>query len=276
MATRIDKKPEKWSDEELVQWALGDVITGRDVSGGQLAKEATKRFGLEDGLTVSEVQEQIVAENLVSDAEPTEAPESDVTPATAEAPAEAPQAAPAAVQEPVAPKAPPAPIPQVAAQAEPVQAQTLAKPQPEAPQEKYDVTRQIFEDQINRYLAAMKPGKAVSAKDGAATQVLLWRTIQMALGRPGSEFIAYFSRLMEVVNEHRQTTFHERYAFRFWEAIPLPVNERNNFERILNLMLTTCNPKTRSHALKQVDLQATLAGFPSTDVQQKVTDFYSI
>lgn len=270
---RINKVPEKWTEGELQLWAQDKVQATRGISGGAIAKEAAKRFGLEEGLNVAAIKERVKDMDIpAAESEPQEAPESapeetqeqnvgEDVPVEEERPEEPPEAT-----------AEPAAIPEVVTREVP-------EPQPAAPVEKpqeqgnKSVSRSIFDDQLQRYLKGMRPGSPIGARDGAKLQQVLYRTIQLTLNQEGSDFAGFYGDLLKTVKEHRDGAFHERYAFRFMDHVQLTPVERRNFERLLHLMITTCDPTTRKQALKQVDMTAAISGL-SQDVQQKLQEYY--
>tara|TARA_B100000929_G_scaffold275393_1_gene249276 strand:+ start:5388 stop:6119 length:732 start_codon:yes stop_codon:yes gene_type:complete len=241
MAKQVNKQPKNWSDEELVAWAIGDITPGKDITEEALAEEAFKRMGQEAG-SVDEAKEALRA--AVEE------------PATEEV-AEEPKAA-----EPV-PEPTPEPKP------EPAAVKEAPKPASDNP------SMRIVEENLEDYVARMKPGKAHTGNEGPVAQVKLYRTIQTVLRMEGSAFIQAYGYLLKVVNDHRKDVFDERYLFRYFDALALTSPERRNFERILNLLVTTCEPKLRSKSIKQVDLDATMEGFRNPEMHQRVVEFYN-
>lgn len=273
MADRINKTADQWTDEELIAWAKGEIKTGSKVSDSSVGKEATQRFGLEEG-DVATVKEQLAAQ-----ATPEEPVEEEGGTEVAEEPQASSVSETGAMEEEASDPettAPEASVPPTAEEDARVVNDAQTKPASEAPAPKLSPSRELFRDQLNRYVDAMSPGQVVGEKEGISNQVLLWRTIQNALNRQGSEFTSCFGEILEAVHRHRKGAFHERYVFRFWDALPLSTPERRNFERLLNLMMLTSDPATRAHTLRQVDMDATLHGFNDSDIHQKVVEFYSL
>ena len=135
---------------------------------------------------------------------------------------------------------------------------------------------------LEDYTEAMRPGKPITAENGAREQLKLWRAIQGVLTKNGSEFVKGWSDLLAYVAKHkrqdngRDGVFGERYIYRFFDNVRLSSGERRNFERMLNLILTTADPRSRQLTLKQVDLKSTLAGMADENVRQKVIGFYQV
>ncbi len=122
----------------------------------------------------------------------------------------------------------------------------------------------------------MAPGKPINTADGVNMQMMLWNTIKQMLNREGSEFVLHYSEFLRFIREHRKGAFSERYLYRFFEYLRLSSEERANFERLLNLMVITCDPAMRQLALRQVDLRSSLAGLPSEAQRQKIAAFYEL
>lgn len=133
-----------------------------------------------------------------------------------------------------------------------------------------------LDERIGDYVSHMQPSKPISSEEGVRQQTALWNAIKYVLGKTEGEFVAVYARLLEHVLEHRKTVFNERYVYRFFEHLRLSPNERRNFERMVNLMLATCDPKSRRLSLRQVNLPTTLAGFADNALQQRVIGFYTI
>lgn len=291
MSKRINKTPDKWTDEELRAWANNKAQAVRGITPANVADVAVERFGLGEDLSVEEVKAQVLATQEEVEEAPTEEPVAETAEESTEAPVEERNKDVPASKTPVAPVpevlSPDSPVKEVhvekrAEQPAPVaptvktRKEEPAKPVfvPSEPQGEKSVSRAIFDDQIQRYMEGMRPGKPVNARDGAKLQKILFNTIQVALNQTGSDFSAFYGELLRLVKEHRNGLFHERYVFRFMDTVQVVPAERRNFERMLNLMLTTCDPATRAHSLKQVDLPASINGLPQAQ-QQKLTEFYS-
>lgn len=137
------------------------------------------------------------------------------------------------------------------------------------------INLEALQRKLDLYLAEMTPGKPLEAERGMEMQLQLWKAIKDALKKEGSEFVAHYSTLLQTVHAHRRTgAFNERYVYRYFQNLRMPAAERRNFERMLNLMLTTADPSTRRLALRQINLPTTLSGFEDEGVRQRVTDYY--
>lgn len=135
---------------------------------------------------------------------------------------------------------------------------------------------QSLQARLQEYVREMKPGLPIENAKGAIQQKQLWGTIKFVLGQTGSEFVAMYAELLRVVAENRKGVFNERYVYRFMDQLAISSPERKNFERMLNLLMSTCDPKTRQFSLKQVDMRATLQGFADNNIQQRISGYYAV
>lgn len=135
---------------------------------------------------------------------------------------------------------------------------------------------QLIIDRLQDYATTMAPNAAVSAANGKAQQLNLWRVIQQVLKLEGSDFIKGYTLLLDFVAKHRNAHFSDRYIYRFFGDMAVSAIDRKNFNRLLNLMVATCDRATRRLGLEQVDLIRTLSEIRDSAVQQRITEFYQI
>lgn len=268
MSKTVEKLANQWTDEELILWGQGELVGNDIVTEEELAKEVFYRLGSTvpaDAENVVASAKQQIAE-LASDATTVAVEQPEPTP---EPVVEVKEEVPVAKEE--KPK-PPAPKP------------TPVKPTPAAPKSAFasapvqatkSAAELVLVDNLDEYVKKMAPGVSHVGNEGAAQQVKLFRTIQTVLRQEGAQFTRMFSELLAVVHRHRDTVFHERYLYRYFDAMALTSQERRNFERVLNLLITTANPATRGKATKQVDIDATMTGFKNPEMHQRVVGFYS-
>lgn len=144
------------------------------------------------------------------------------------------------------------------------------------PTDRTNVSLMALDERLKDYIEKMHPSTPVATDEGVRQQTALWNAFRFVLGKTDGEFVAVYARLLEHILAHRKTVFHERYVYRFFEHLRLSPTDRRNFERMLNLVLVTCDPKTRRLSLRQVNLHASLAGFADNALQQRVIGFYSV
>ena len=254
MSTRINKPASQWREEELHGWARGDIESGRAANEKQLAAILAKKLELEVGDDIAAFKEAAVEKIDGIEETAQEVPEEEAAPVEEKEESEVKEE----------PKA--APQPQ----------QTAAKQEPQFPGGQKSTTLMIIEDNLAKYVAKMRPGVAHQGNDGPATQVMLYRTIQTILRQKGTDFNFAFGEFLKVVHKHRKDVFNERYIFRYMDRLTLTPAERRNFERFVSLAMTVCDPATRSHTLKQVDVDATMEGFKDPDAHQRVVAFFQV
>lgn len=271
MSNRINKPINQWTEEQLVGWARGEIVAGRATTEKQLAATLAKKLNLEVGEDLDAFKAEAVAK---ADGGEAALQEPEVQEDAAEA-----EKAPEPVQEETKPEPAPEPAPTPAPTNTPPRGLTATVKQfdesPFAGGQK-STSLMIVEDNLAKYIDKMKPGAAHQGNEGPTTQVLLYRTIQTILRQKGSDFNFLFGELLKTVHKHRNTVFNERYVFRYMDRLSLTSSERRNFERFINMLLTVCDPATRSHTLKQVDVNATMEGFKDPDAHQRVVAFFQV
>lgn len=263
MSNMIKKDAAQWSNAELEKWANGELEAAKPLTERKLADEVIKRRQLEEGLSVSDVKAL-----LTGNVEPTSETEEPVTSETTEVPeeeVEKPQAEEAPVAETETPK-----------ENTPTKAPAVTK-MVSGGNEK-ELALEVIQQNLEDYITMMAPGRSHRGTEGPIQQVKLYRTVQMVLRQKGSTFHRAFGYLLDFVNQHRKGAFNELYIYRYFDSrqmkTSLPAGERKKFERILNLLITTCNPKTRSKTMEQVDIDATMESFRGPEMHQRVLGFY--
>lgn len=270
---QINKAPKHWSEEELLGWAQGENKAGRGINDQQLADSVKARFDFE-AENIDEVKAKLIETlGAEKEEESVDAPEEDTPEEIVEKEVEPkgetePKSAPE-------PEPEPEPKPEAAPRGETTSVQHVDEV-PFYTKGQKSTTLMIVEDNLKKYVDTMRPGVAHQGTQGPATQVMLYRTIQTVLRQSGGDFDFMFGQLLKTVHEHRKTVFNERYVFRYFDRLTLTNVERRNFERFLNMMLTVCDPATRSHAIKQVDIDATMEGFKDADAHQRVVAFFQV
>ena len=254
-----NKALKNWTDSDFIAWAKGELKVTQPLNDQNVAESVFKQFGLKAG-TVDEAKTAVLSK------QPTQP-----------IPAEQPPEKPVNEQQPPVKETPP--VDTEPKNSEPPPSQTPSqKKQPATPKQSLshsNPTAKIILENLDQYIKAMKPGVAHHGNDGPSQQVRLFRTIQSVLRQTGPDFNALFGELLRLINEHRQDVFHERYLFRYFDTLSLTNRERKNFERILSLLIDTCDPKFRSKAFQRVDINAVMEGFNDTEVHQRVMSFYT-
>jgi hypothetical protein len=168
--------------------------------------------------------------------------------------------------------APPAPPPRRAmarANAQPSGAETPAasENQPELQKQgqkqednQKDVTiagRMIL-NTITEYSQKMKPGRLITQADGMRQQVSLCNAIFAAINTLDADFKLVLTTILDTLHRERDAAFRETHLFRYWDNVALSRNQRRGFEKIITLLKTLADPKTRQVALRQVDFERLL------------------
>ena len=128
---------------------------------------------------------------------------------------------------------------------------------------------------INDYVKGMKPGLIMDPNTGARNQYWFWKAIVTAVeNTPDEEFRRMWNILLAYFNQYKNDVFGVRYVYRFSEHWNQSEDDLNAYQRILNLIILTCDPETRSTGLKQVDLDRTLDKIFTETGRQRVIGFY--
>lgn len=135
---------------------------------------------------------------------------------------------------------------------------------------------EAHQQRLADYVAGMAPGKPLTNEAGVAFQMSLWNSIKIMLAKQGSEFVLHYSEMLKTIRENRRGAFSERHLFRFFEYLRISSEDRRNFERLLNLMVVTCDPGLRQLALRQVDMRSSLSGLKSEQQRQNICAYYAL
>lgn len=128
---------------------------------------------------------------------------------------------------------------------------------------------------LNAYIEEMKPGKPMSGDQGVIFQHQLWRTIFTTVeNSPADQFKNLWSIILAFFHEYADGVFHESYVYRFSESWKFSKIELDGFQRIINLLKVSANPKTRGETTKQVDLDKTLSLPFSEEGRNRLLNFY--
>ncbi len=138
------------------------------------------------------------------------------------------------------------------------------------------VNLQALVDRLHDYVTAMGPAVPVDPRQGGTHQAALWSAIRGVLRSSPEEFTLQFSELLLVIHRNRTTVFSERYVFRFFSELKLPSTDRLNFERVLNVLLATCNPQSRRMAYRQVDVKNAFRGLNDEALIERVLAYYQM
>ena len=128
---------------------------------------------------------------------------------------------------------------------------------------------------LDTYVERMAPGKPMDAETGAKHQHALWKAVQNVIeSSPDGEFKRLWSILLAYAEEHKNGVFGDRYLFRFADQWHQSESELTAFQRAMNLVRLTSNPRARAKGLKQVDLQRSLEETFTEQGRARVLGFY--
>jgi hypothetical protein len=137
-----------------------------------------------------------------------------------------------------------------------------------------NVYQQAIITAVDMYISVMRPRMPTTIKDGTRGQLDLWQAIYSTIHRNNTDFNGCWSLWLSYFNHYKDSVFGVRYAFRFFEFMQLPRDQRIAFQRILNLMILTANLATRAQNLKHVDLEATLSVYFNEEDRMKLLNYY--
>lgn len=138
-----------------------------------------------------------------------------------------------------------------------------------------DIRRMAITAKLVSYADKMKPGRPISPEECGIQQWILWNTIREILSLEGPEFTQTYAMFLDFVNEHRRGAFSETHVYRSLNNSRMASEEGRIFQRVMNLILATCNRSTRHLGLKQVNLNTTLRGLQG-NFAEKIADFYDL
>lgn len=129
---------------------------------------------------------------------------------------------------------------------------------------------------FNEYIKKMAPKVRVLGDDGARQQYMLWLTIRNVVNdSPNNEFKSLWNTILSFFNEYKEGVFAETHVFRFSEFWQWDKKELDAFQRIVNLIKLTADPKSRATNLRQIDMNRALV-FPINDTgRTRLLSFYS-
>lgn len=127
-------------------------------------------------------------------------------------------------------------------------------------------------DTIDRYARAVKPGRAVSEKEGGAAQRELDALIHYILRMDGQQLAAGLEEFKKCVSQHADTVFAPSYAHRFVHMIKGDRARREFHVNFIELMvIVATKPKV---ARRQVDIRHMLKSVRA-DMQDRLVDYFT-
>jgi hypothetical protein len=114
---------------------------------------------------------------------------------------------------------------------------------------------QMILNTVNEYAQKMKPERLVTQAEGMRQQVSLCNAIFLAINTRDTDFKPVLTAILTILHRERDAAFRETHLFRYWDNVALSKTQRRGFEKIITLLKTLADPKTRQVALRQVDFE---------------------
>ncbi|WP_144106615.1 hypothetical protein [Paraburkholderia sp. BCC1886] len=112
---------------------------------------------------------------------------------------------------------------------------------------------------LNDYLLTMKPGKIVAREVGCRNQVRFYQALTNIINNlEGKDFQSAMQATLLIFHQHADAALGEKHVFRFVEWVPLSRDHRRGFEKIVTLLKSLADPKSRQQFLKQVNFEPLL------------------
>ena len=151
---------------------------------------------------------------------------------------------------------------------------------PEIP-ENVSLTFKSIVESLKIYMKACAPNISFSTPSElnilAKRQADLAKLIQLGLDAfVGKEFNQFWNLLLDAFYINRDGVFKDVLVYRVTNQLPLRLEQKECFQRLLNLLLVTCNPNTREEAVKTLIFTNVLKYVTDDFQKQKILDFYKV
>ncbi|MBB5409390.1 hypothetical protein HDG34_003331 [Paraburkholderia sp. HC6.4b] len=137
----------------------------------------------------------------------------------------------------------------------PGQQQEQAQQEQEGSLKDVTIAGQMIINTVTEYAQIMKPGRVITQAEGMRQQVSLCNAVFAAINTLDADFRSVLTAILGILHRERDTAFRETHLFRYWDSVALSKNQRRGFEKIITLLKTLADPKTRQTALRQVDFE---------------------
>ena len=151
---------------------------------------------------------------------------------------------------------------------------------PEIP-ENVSLTFKSIVESLKTYMKTCAPNISFSTPSEltilAKRQTDLANLIQLGLEAfVGKEFNQFWNLLLDTFYTNRDGVFKDVLVYRVTNQLPLRLEQKECFQRLLNLLLVTCNPNTREEAVKTLIFTNVLKYVTDDFQKQKILDFYKV
>jgi hypothetical protein len=128
---------------------------------------------------------------------------------------------------------------------------------------------------MTAYVAAMAPGRPITAIEGVRQQYGLWGQLRILLEQiPGEEFRDAWTLLLRFAYQQKAGVFKETHLFRFADQWSWSRDEQQGFYNLLTLAKKTAEPGKLREGLKSIDLGKAIAVGLSDTAKQRLTAYY--
>ncbi|TXI10765.1 MAG: hypothetical protein E6Q68_07525 [Polynucleobacter sp.] len=135
--------------------------------------------------------------------------------------------------------------------------------------------------QLEEYATAMDPRMVFNEQTGIQQQSNLFHLLgNLMLSSSNEDFAVVYAAVLkrfadgQTLPNGRPGVFSGMYLFRADNRLNLSQDQRRFFDAVRNLMVATCDVKSRTVGLNQVNLQATTAALFDTDSRNRLVAFY--
>lgn len=168
---------------------------------------------------------------------------------------------------------PAAAAPAAAKPTEDVKDKSAAKPTPQP--EGFTPVFKVELD-LNNYAEAMAKAKAINPEEGGKWQYSLYATLKAALNAPDQEtFNKEWSTILNFFHKNKSGIFNENYIFRFPAQWPGSATEFTSFRRVVYMLIQTADPKTRTRALRDINMELVCEGMSQVQ-RNHLFSFYNV
>ena len=117
----------------------------------------------------------------------------------------------------------------------------------------------------------------VSPKEGVRQHVRLYQAIRAIAGKStDAEFVGAWSAMLAIVNANRSArqAFHELMVHRWIDQVALGDGDLKNWQRLINVILSPCDPERREGNLRQVDIAKSLTAEKDDLIRHRLQAYY--
>lgn len=123
------------------------------------------------------------------------------------------------------------------------------------------MTGKMFKGTFDRYMVDMRPRMPVDEAAINRNQTTLLRTVLGVINSvEGSEFHSLWNYILQCFAKHSTGVFSEPMVYRGMEHNQMTPEQSRLYPRIVNMLILLADPATRAVALRQINLQKSLAG----------------